>query len=164
MSVSRSPTARPSAGAAPLLAHEFPLRILLTEDNLVNQKVASRLLQRLGYSCDIAANGQEALAALDAREYDLVLMDVQMPVMDGLEATRQIVQRFEPECRPQIVALTAHATVGDREACLSSGMDDYFTKPVIPAVLAEKVRDAAQRLLARAKARGETGEATAAGG
>lgn len=164
MSATRSPIAGPSPAAAPLLAQVYPLRILLTEDNLVNQKVASRLLQRLGYCCDIAANGEEALQALDTSQYDLVLMDVQMPVMDGLEATRRIIQRFGPERRPQIVALTAHATLHDREACLASGMDDYFTKPVITAVLEEKLRAAAQRLLMRARPSTGIGEADAAGG
>jgi signal transduction histidine kinase/CheY-like chemotaxis protein len=134
------------AASTPRLADEIPLRILLTEDNLVNQKVAARFLQLLGYRCDLAANGQECLDCLARQTYDVVLMDVQMPEMDGYTATRAIHERFSPETRPQIIALTAHASVQDRELCLSHGMDDYLTKPIISAVLAQKLRDAAARL------------------
>ncbi len=116
--------------AAWKVAGRAPLRILVTEDNLVNQKVAVRILERLGYEADVAANGLEALAALEVRPYDVVLMDVQMPEMDGLEATRQI--RAEPPRGrwPYIVAMTAHTMAGDRERCLQSGMDDYVSKPI----------------------------------
>ncbi len=128
------------------LADELPLRILLTEDNVVNQKVASRFLELMGYRCDIAANGREAVECATRQPYDVILMDVQMPEMDGYTATKLINERTTPETRPQIIALTAHASVQDRELCLSNGMDDYLTKPVVPAVLAQKLRDAAARL------------------
>jgi PAS domain S-box-containing protein len=104
------------------------LAILLAEDNIVNQKVAMRMLERLGYEADIAANGEEVLQALKNRNYDVVLMDVQMPEMDGLEATRRI--RTIAGRQPYIIAMTAHAMKGDREICLGAGMNDYVSKPV----------------------------------
>lgn len=107
-----------------------PLRILLAEDNLINQKVVLRMLERLGYSADLATNGQEAVLALARQPYDLILMDVQMPEMDGLEATQKIRQEWLPQLQPRIVAVTANALVGDRDTCLASGMDDYISKPV----------------------------------
>jgi PAS domain S-box-containing protein len=106
------------------------LRILLAEDNPMNQKVALRLLERLGYSADVAANGLEALAALERQPYDVVLMDVQMPELDGLDATRRICERWPPESRPHIVAMTANALPEDREACFAAGMNDYVAKPI----------------------------------
>ena len=111
------------------LADEFPLRVLLAEDNPVNQKVAIRFLERLGYRADAVINGSEAVDALEQRRYDLVLMDLQMPEMDGLEASRRI--RLLPlESQPKIIALTANAMQGDRELCIAAGMDDYISKPV----------------------------------
>ena len=112
------------------ISEEFPLEVLLAEDNAVNQKVALRFLERLGYRADAVANGLEVLTTLKARRYDLVLMDLQMPEMDGLEASRQIRARFPAERQPKIIALTANAMQGDREMCLASGMDDYISKPV----------------------------------
>ncbi len=106
------------------------IRILLAEDNVVNQKVATHLLDRIGYRADIAANGLEVLEAVKRQSYDVVLMDVQMPEMDGLEATRRICQELPIEKRPRIIAMTANAMQGDREKCLDAGMDDYITKPV----------------------------------
>jgi CheY-like chemotaxis protein len=123
----------------PSLAERLPLRMLLCDDNVINQKVAMRVLQQMGYKPDLAANGIEALAALDRQSYDLILMDVQMPEMDGLEATRQIRERQKNRTRfPNykspiiIVAMTANAMAGDREKCLACGMDDYIAKPVRP--------------------------------
>ena len=113
------------------------LRILLAEDNPVNQKVALRILEKLGYRADVASNGLEALEALERKPYDVVLMDVQMPEMDGLDASRRICARWPAESRPRIVAMTANAMIEDREACFAAGMDDYIAKPVSPEALAE---------------------------
>ncbi|NEO82979.1 MAG: response regulator [Spirulina sp. SIO3F2] len=107
-----------------------PLQILLAEDNVVNQKVARMTLKRLGYEADLAANGLEALEAVQRQHYDVVLMDVQMPEMDGLTATRRIRQDIINRPRPYIIAMTANAMQGDREACLAAGMDDYVSKPL----------------------------------
>jgi signal transduction histidine kinase/ActR/RegA family two-component response regulator len=126
-----SSTARPD----PTLAERHPLRILLAEDNLVNQKLALRLLSQMGYRADVAANGIEVIESLERQRYDVVLMDVQMPEMDGLEATRRIVQRWPDGTQPRIIAMTASAMAGDREECIAAGMDDYLTKPIRPAEL-----------------------------
>jgi GAF domain-containing protein/CheY-like chemotaxis protein len=114
----------------PQMAQRHPLRILLAEDNVVNQKLALRLLQQLGYRADLAANGVEAVQSVERQPYDVVLMDVQMPEMDGLEAARVITSRWPREQRPWIVAMTANAMQGDREECLAAGMDEYVTKPI----------------------------------
>ena len=111
-------------------------RILVVEDNVINQKVAVKLLQRGGYRCEVACDGREALAALESRPFDLVLMDCQMPVMDGLEATRAIRERrLGPNGHVPIVAMTANALKEDRQRCLAAGMDDYLSKPIDPKEL-----------------------------
>ena len=109
---------------------DYPLKILLAEDNLVNQKVAIKILERLGYRIDVVANGLEVLDALKRQHYDVVLMDVQMPEMDGVEATQRIRQDFPPEGQPCVVAMTAHALEGDKEHYINAGMDDYVSKPI----------------------------------
>jgi GAF domain-containing protein/CheY-like chemotaxis protein/HPt (histidine-containing phosphotransfer) domain-containing protein len=114
----------------PEMARRHPLRILLAEDNVVNQKLALRLLAQMGYRADLAANGLEAIDALERQTYDVVLMDVQMPELDGFEASREIVRRWPRDRRPRIVAMTANAMQGDRELCEAAGMDDYVAKPV----------------------------------
>jgi CheY-like chemotaxis protein len=112
------------------MAARHPLRILLAEDNVVNQKLALRLLGQMGYRADLASNGIEAVESVGRQTYDVVLMDVQMPEMDGLEASRRITAQGPPDQRPRIVAMTANAMQGDREQCLAAGMDDYVTKPI----------------------------------
>ncbi len=129
----------------PEMAARLPLRILLAEDNAVNQKLALRLLSQMGYRADLAGNGLEVIEAVERQRYDVVLMDVQMPEMDGLEATRRIrdLPGFRPSTtfrgasqdlagfqQPRIIAMTANAMQGDREMCLTAGMDDYISKPI----------------------------------
>jgi CheY-like chemotaxis protein/HPt (histidine-containing phosphotransfer) domain-containing protein len=117
------------AAEKPQLAQTPPLRVLVAEDNAVNQQLALLLLKKLGYRADVASNGLEALEALERQPYDVVFMDVQMPEMDGLEATRRLRERW-PAHGPRVVAMTANAMQGDREACLEAGMDDYVAKPI----------------------------------
>jgi PAS domain S-box-containing protein len=124
-----------------------PLRILLAEDNLVNQKVASLILNRFGYNADIANNGAEAVEAVSSSPYDVILMDVQMPEVDGYEATRRI-RKLGSDRRPYIIALTAGAMQGDREAALEAGMDDYLSKPVKQKQLLEALSRAYETIRA----------------
>jgi PAS domain S-box-containing protein len=114
----------------PHTAERLPLEILLAEDNVVNQQVALRMLQRMGYRADVVANGQEVLDSLHRHFYDVILLDVRMPEMDGLEAARRICREWPDFHRPRLVAMTALAMQGDRELCLAAGMDDYVSKPV----------------------------------
>ncbi len=122
-------SALPTSEVLHKMAEGTPLDVLVVEDNPVNQKVATRLLERLGYRADVAGNGLEALQILDLRKFDLVFMDMQMPEMDGLTATREIRRRYPAKRQPRIVALTANAVPGDRQRCLEAGMDDYVPKP-----------------------------------
>ncbi len=121
------------------LGERHPLRILVAEDNVVNQKVALALLNRLGYQADLVENGHRAVETVGLVDYDLVLMDVQMPEMDGLDATRAIRSSIESTRQPTIIALTANALDGDRELCLEAGMDDYLSKPIQLAALVDKL-------------------------
>jgi signal transduction histidine kinase/DNA-binding response OmpR family regulator len=132
-----------------------PLRILLAEDNEVNRKVALRLLERLGHRADIASDGREVLASLQRTAYDVVLMDVQMPEMDGLEASRAICARWTERERPRIVAMTAEAMHGDRDKCLAAGMDDYLVKPVTLDQLREVLARCQPRASATVRAPGQ---------
>jgi len=116
----------------PEMAGRHPLRILLAEDILVNQKLVLRLLEQMGYRADVASNGIEAVQSVERQPYDVILMDVQMPEMDGLEASRRICARWPRGQRPTIIAMTANAMQGDREMCLEAGMDDYVSKPIRP--------------------------------
>jgi signal transduction histidine kinase/HPt (histidine-containing phosphotransfer) domain-containing protein len=144
----RMPAGKPAETSPPAAAvsAQLPLRILLVDDNAINQKVAVRILQQLGYQPDVAGNGREAVNAIQGKPYDLVFMDVMMPEMDGLEATREIrLQQMQggPEQLPSrvvIVAMTAHAMQGDREKCLAAGMDDYLSKPVRPKDIREMIQ------------------------
>lgn len=124
---------RPDSGELnnpPPAPQRLPLRILVAEDNLVNQKVMLKMLDQLGYAADVVGNGLQVLNALAHQCYDVVLMDVQMPEMDGITATRQICQTWAPCDRPQIIAVTANAMLGDRDECLQAGMTDYLSKPI----------------------------------
>jgi len=123
---------RPKSGSFRDLAAVHPLRILLAEDNLVNQRIATLMLEKFGYLAETVSNGAEALEAALRQPYDLILMDVQMPVMDGTEATDRIRKAPGINLQPRIVAMTANATVEDKRMCLESGMDDHLAKPVRP--------------------------------
>lgn len=117
------------------------LRILLVEDNLINQKVAQKMLKRLGHNADIAVNGKEAIKALERRPYQIVFMDIHMPEMDGIEATKIIRERLISEERPHIVALTAYNLEYSREMCIQAGMDDYISKPAVIDDLREAIEN-----------------------
>jgi CheY-like chemotaxis protein len=144
------PTASPTKASTPKIdagmAKRHPLRILLAEDNVVNQKLALRLLQQMGYRADLASNGLEAIESVERQPYDVVLMDVQMPEMDGLEASRRITAKWPTKARPYIVAMTANAMQGDREECLAAGMDDYVTKPIRVDALVQALLQVPNRL------------------
>ena len=139
--VTAGSTDQPDTPARPVfdvrMASRLPLDILLVEDNVVNQKLATRILERLGYQPDVAGNGVEALRAVHHRQYDVVLMDIVMPEMDGLEATHRITAAFSPDDRPAIIAMTANATNEDRDTCMAAGMQEFVSKPVNVAQLIE---------------------------
>lgn len=143
---------RPSTTIVVPLAERIPLKILLAEDYVINQQVASMMLDRLGYRCDIVPNGIEALVAMRRTRYDVVFMDVQMPVMDGYETTRIIWREWEPDERPFIIAMTASAMPGDRERCLDAGMDHYIAKPVRVDELRQALELAAANIAVRRNA------------
>jgi PAS domain S-box-containing protein len=136
------PPATPRAAAAHsrLLSDDIPLDILLVEDNPVNLSVTLGQLERLGYKAKAVVNGLEAINAFETRDYDLVMMDLQMPTIDGLEATRELRRRLPSERQPCIIAITANAVLGDREGCLAAGMNDYLTKPLKLEMLAAAIR------------------------
>jgi CheY-like chemotaxis protein len=118
-------------------------RILLAEDNLVNQRLAVGLLEKMGHQVTVAQNGREALDLLEERDFDLVLMDVQMPEMDGFAATRELRKREEGRQRHiPVIAMTAHAMKGDRETCIAAGMDGYIAKPISRADLQQVINQA----------------------
>jgi CheY-like chemotaxis protein len=129
-----------------------PLRILLAEDNVMNQRITLLFLEKLGLRADIVADGAEAVSAVERQNYDVVLMDVQMPHMDGLEAARIISSRVPAPRRPHMIAMTAHALAGDRERCLGAGMNDYLNKPLDLAAL----EAALERMNGKSAAPGET--------
>jgi len=139
---------RPAASAVPAasmfdpeMATRHPLRILLAEDNAVNQKLAMHMLEQMGYRADLASNGIEAIESLERQPYDVVFMDVQMPDLDGLEATRKI-RVMSQLAQPRIIAMTANAMQGDREMCIAAGMDDYISKPIRVNELVEAIMKA----------------------
>ncbi|MBH8572411.1 response regulator [Nostocaceae cyanobacterium CENA369] len=147
---SASPTLGVAVSSSP--NHNFPkLRILLAEDNLVNQKVALKQLQSLGYSADVAGNGKEVLELLEKIPYDLILMDCQMPILDGLETTKEIHRLsesyFASSRRPVVIAMTANAMKEDQQMCLDAGMDDYLSKPVMKEKLAAALERWASAIL-----------------
>jgi CheY-like chemotaxis protein len=135
----------------PTLAKRLPFKILVAEDNVINQKVTLRILKQFGYGADLVTDGKQALEAMERKKYDLVFMDVQMPEMDGLETARHICARFSPSERPYIVALTANALKEDRECCLAAGMDEYLSKPVH----AEKIQSIIERAAFRLGQKGD---------
>jgi CheY-like chemotaxis protein len=116
-----------------------PMRILVAEDNPSNQRVLVEMLKRLGYRADAVADGREVIQALERQDYDLVLMDIKMPEMDGITAT-QVIRKLQPENGPKIIAITAFTLEGDREKCLEAGMDDYIAKPVQIGELVEVLK------------------------
>ncbi|MCV2356080.1 response regulator [Paucibacter sp. B2R-40] len=130
----------------PNMAARHPLRILLAEDNGVNQKLGLRLLEQMGYRADLASNGREAVQSVERQTYDLVLMDVRMPEMDGLQASRAITGRWPPGQRPRIVAMTANALNGDRPQCLAAGMDEHLSKPLRVEALIVELSATARRV------------------
>jgi signal transduction histidine kinase len=141
-----SPTSDADRGG---IGSRLPLRILLAEDNTVNQIVAVSFLKKLGYRADVVSNGRQVIRSLERQAYDVVLMDVLMPEMNGDEAAREICQRWRPEERPKIIAMTADAMQGDREKYLSAGMDDYLSKPVSLKALQDTLERWAKSIHAR---------------
>jgi CheY-like chemotaxis protein len=123
----------------PIISDEIPLNILLVEDNPINQKVAQRIIKKFGYTVDNAVNGLLALDSVRNKKYDIIFMDIQMPEMDGLEATKIILDTYM-EKSPKIIAMTAAVMKGDREKCIEAGMVDYIPKPVLPEVVYKAIK------------------------
>jgi CheY-like chemotaxis protein len=134
------------------LASRLPARILVVEDSDINRKLAVNMLRKFGYACEVAVDGAQAVEKVRAESFDLVFMDLQMPVMDGLEATRQIAHLLPREGRPRIVAMTANALPQDRQRCLDAGMDDYVAKPILPAAVQQLIERWAPRPFAASDA------------
>ena len=133
LSTPPKPERRLNPASAPVsLFKDYSPRVLVVEDNIINQRIAARLLQNLGCTVDVVANGREAVEMIGSIPYDLVLMDVQMPEMDGFAATAEVRRGHGPQTSLPIVAMTANAMAGDRERCLEAGMNDYVSKPVHP--------------------------------
>ncbi len=151
-------TSRTSASGAEMLAHDYPLDILLAEDNPTNQRMATLMLGRMGYRVDIANNGLEVLTALEKHPYNAILLDVQMPEMDGLTCAGELNKRYPKTQRPYLIAMTANAMTGDRENCIAAGMDDYVSKPVRPHELKRALVGAAEALETRKSAPAETAQ------
>jgi CheY-like chemotaxis protein len=127
-------------------SQKFPLQILIAEDNIVNQKIAEKLFQKLGYQVDIVNNGVEVLTALKQQIYDVIFMDIQMPELDGIETTKAIYQEWGKTNRPYIIAMTANAMQSNRDECLSVGMDDFIPKPVKLEAIVESIQLVQKRL------------------
>jgi CheY-like chemotaxis protein len=136
------PQIKPPQQPTQAQGQQYPLRILLAEDLEVNQQVVRFMLQRFGYTCDVVADGQAAVSAVQTGGYDVVFMDMQMPIMDGVEATTRICQLHEKRRRPWVIAMTANALTEDREVCLAAGMDAYLSKPVSMHPLGQSLADA----------------------
>jgi CheY-like chemotaxis protein len=146
----QEPAVRPRADSEdPEIAGECPLRLLVAEDHPTNQRIIKLMLERLGYRPEIVGNGLEVLSALQRQNFDAVILDVQMPEMDGLTAAREIARRKFPGRKPWLLAMTANALEGDREKCLAAGMDDYISKPVRTTDLSAALRRAYSRTPAR---------------
>jgi CheY-like chemotaxis protein len=141
------------------LAGQLPLRILLAEDNIVNQRVAQRMLTRLGYGADVVANGLETIEALRRQRYDVVLMDMQMPEMGGLEATAVIRRELPADHQPYIIAMTANVLEEDRDSCLAAGMDAFISKPVHIEMLTAALLASRQPVSGRSPGEADDGEA-----
>jgi len=112
------------------LAEQYPFKILVAEDNLINRKLMLKILENIGYEADVAENGVEVLDKIAKKSFDIIFMDIQMPAMDGYEATRHICEKFDKKSRPRIIAITANAMQDDKDKCMEAGMDDYLTKPI----------------------------------
>lgn len=131
------------------LAKDYPFKILIVEDHLINQKLINFILKKAGYQADAVSNGLEAVDAVQRQEYDIVFMDIQMPELDGLEATRRINKLLPSDKRPVIIAMTANALAEDRKKCIEAGMDDYISKPLRDGIVGDMIKKWGQILKTR---------------